>query len=73
MVHCAKFGRNWPSGSLEYFLISSMYFRYFVIISPLKKGGALHLKTPEFPSPKDALCQVLVEIAPVVLEKKMKM
>ena len=31
---CARFGWNWPSGSEEDFLIPSMYFRYFVIISP---------------------------------------
>ena len=37
---CAKFGWNWPSGSGEEdFLISSMYFHYFVIISPWKRVG----------------------------------
>ena len=37
---CAKFGSNWPSGSGEEdFLILSMYFRYFVIISPWKRAG----------------------------------
>ena len=37
---CAKFGRNWPSGSGEEdFLILSMYFRFFVIISPWKRAG----------------------------------
>ena len=36
----AKFGWNWPGGSGEEdFLISSMYFRYFVIISPWKRLG----------------------------------
>ena len=40
MMPCAKFGWNWPSGSGEEdFLISSMYFSYFVIISPSKKVG----------------------------------
>ena len=35
---CAKFGRNWPSGSGEEdFLNSSMYFLYFVIVSPWGK------------------------------------
>ena len=39
-MHCAKFVWNWPSGSGEKdFLISSMQFRYFVIISTLKKDG----------------------------------
>ena len=37
---CAKFGWNWISGSgEEIFLISSMYFHYFVIISPWKRAG----------------------------------
>ena len=37
---CAKFGWNWLSGSAEEdFLISSMYFRYFWIISPWKRAG----------------------------------
>ena len=37
---CAKVGWNWLSGSGEEdFLISSMYFRYFVIISPWKRAG----------------------------------
>ena len=37
---CAKFGWNWLSGSAEeHFLISSMYFRYFWIISPWKRAG----------------------------------
>ena len=35
---CAKFGWNWPSASGEDFLISSMYFRYFVINSPWKRA-----------------------------------
>ena len=39
-MHCAKFGWYWPSGSGEEdFQISSMYFCYFVIISPWKKVG----------------------------------
>ena len=38
---CAKFGWNWPSGSREEdFLISSMYFRYFEIISSWKTAGS---------------------------------
>ena len=67
-MHYAKFGRNWSSGSWEDFLISPMYFRYFVIISPRKKAGPLHLNKLEFPSPKDVTG--LVEIGSVVLEKK---
>mgnify|MGYP003685984603 CR=1 FL=1 len=35
----ANFGWNWLSGYGENFKISSMYFCYFVIISPWKKAG----------------------------------
>ena len=37
---------------------------------PLEKGGARPLIKFEAPPPKVALCKVLVEIVPVVLEKK---
>ena len=40
-----------------------MYFCYFVIISPWKRVGALHLKKLESPSPKDVLCQVWLKLA----------
>ena len=38
---CAKFGWNWPRGSGEedFFKNLSMYFHYFVIISPWKRAG----------------------------------
>ena len=45
------------------FKISSIYFRYFLIISPWKRAGALHLKKLEPPLPKDALCQVWLNLA----------
>ena len=45
-------------------------FLNFVIISPLKKDRAFHLNKLEFPSPKDDVCQFLIEICPVVLEQK---
>ena len=39
--NCAKFGWNWPKGSGEgNFLIISMYFCYFVIISHWKRAGS---------------------------------
>ena len=42
-MHFDKFGWNLPSGSGEEdFYILSMYFRYFVIISELKRAGALY-------------------------------
>ena len=34
---CAKFGWNWPSGSVENFKILMTYFRHFDIISPSKR------------------------------------
>ena len=40
---CAKFGWNWLSGSGEEdFKISSMYFYYFVIVSPGKRAGTFN-------------------------------
>ena len=60
---CAEIGWNWLSGSGEEdFLISSMYFRYFVIISPWNRLGALHLNKHISPSSKDALCQVWLKL-----------
>ena len=67
----AKIDWNWPSGfGEEDFQISSIYFRYFVIISP---GVALHLNKLKSPLPMDGLCQVWLKFAQLVLEKKMKM
>ena len=42
--------------------ILSMYFCFFPYYIPLKKGVALLLNKPEFPSPKDALCQVRLKL-----------
>ena len=69
---CGKFGWNWPSGSGEEdFFYFSMYSRYFVIISPLKRAGALIWTNlnPFHPwmlcedSPKDASWQVWLKLA----------
>ena len=38
-------------------------FSLFCNNLPLEKGGALHLKKLEFPSPNDALCQVWLKLA----------
>ena len=52
--HFAKFCWNWPGGSREDdFWISLMYYRYLLIISLWKQGGALHLINLESPSPKE--------------------
>ena len=67
---CAKIGCNWLSGSGEEdFLISSMYFRYFVIISPWKGWGPSFEQT-YIPFTKGSFVSSLVEIGSVVLEKK---
>ena len=39
---------------------------------PLEKGGALHLNKTESPSPKDALCQVLLKLAQWFLRRSCK-
>ena len=63
-IYCAKFGWNWTSGSGEDFSqISSLYFYYFIIIFPWKKGVAFHFNKFEFSLPKNALCQVWLKLA----------
>ena len=56
----AKFGSNWPNGSIEDFVnVFSQFHKHL----PLEKGGALRLNKLESPSPKDALCQVCLKLA----------
>ena len=65
---CAKLSWHWPSGSGEEdFTILLMYRHYFVIIS-LEKGHDHWI-----PFTQGCFVPSLVEIGPVVLEKKMKM
>ena len=67
----AKIDWNWPSGfGEEDFQISSIYFRYFVIISP---GVALHLNKLKFPSSMEALCQVWLKFAHWLLRRRFLM
>ena len=67
----AKFDWNWPRASEEYFLKSSMYLHYFVIISPWKRAGPF-IWTNLNPLAFTQGCFVpsLVEIGPVVLDKQ---
>ena len=69
-LHCAKFGWNWPSGSGEDFLISSMYFCYFVIIYPWKRAGPFIRRNLNPLHPRMHCAKF--EIGPVFLEKKSK-
>ena len=72
-ILCAKFGKNWPGGSWEEdFLILSMYFRYFVIISAWKRTWSSFVQT-WIPSTYGCFVPSLIEIGPLVLEKKVKM
>ena len=59
---CSKFGWNWPSGSTEENQISSMYFHYFVIISPWKWGWPFIWTNLNLPLPHDAWCQVWLKL-----------
>ena len=59
---CAKFSWNWSSGSGENFQISSIYYHYFVIISPWKRTEPFSYRL-ESPSSKDALCHVKLKLA----------
>ena len=68
---CAKFGWNWPGGSgVEDFKISSMYFRYFGIKSPLEKGLGPSFEQTLILITQEGIVPSLVEIGPVALEKK---
>ena len=62
---CVKIGWNWLSASgEENFFISSMYFRYFIRISPWKRVGPfIWTNLNPLHSPKDALCQVRLLLA----------
>ena len=65
-----KFEWYRPSGSGdEFFKISSMYFRYFVIISPWRRAWPFIWKNL-IPSTQECFVPSLVKIDPVVLEKK---
>ena len=69
-MHCAKFGCNCPSGSEEkYFLISSMYYCFFVSISPWKRAGPF-IWTIWILFTQRCIVPSLVEIGQVVLERK---
>lgn len=61
-------------GSTEDFKMTSMYFCYFDCNHfPSQVGMVLHFNKLEPSSPEDALCQAsLIEICPIVLEKKIK-
>ena len=67
----AKSRCNWPSGSgEEHFLISSMYFRYFVIISPWKRAWPFICTNLNAPLPKDALYQVWLKLTHWFLRRR---
>ena len=70
---CAKFGWNLSSGSGEEdFLKFVNVFSHFQYYLSLEKGVALHLYKLESPSPKDALCQVWLKLAPTFLKRRWK-
>ena len=67
---CAEIGWNWLIGSGEEdFLISSMYFHYFIIIFPLERAG-LSFEHTYIPFTQGCFVPSLVKTGPVVLEKK---
>ena len=70
---CAKFGWNWPSGSGEEDFFNFVNeFSLFRDYLPLEKDGALHLNKLDYPSPKDALCQVWLKLAQRFLRRSRK-
>ena len=52
-----------------YFVNVFLLFRNYL---PLEKGVALHLKKPESPLPKDALCQIWLKVAQWFWKRKWK-
>ena len=69
-MRCVRFGWHWPPWFWRRrFLNSSMYFCFFEIIS-LGKSGALHLNKYEFPSLKNAFCQVWLKVVQWFWEKE---
>ena len=66
-----QFGWNWPSGSgEEVFLIPSVYFCYFLIISPWKRAGPFIWTNLNPLHPRLCFGPSVVEIGSVVLERK---
>ena len=61
-----KFLWNWARA----FLNSINVFSLFRIYLPLERGMALHLNKPEYPSPKNALCQVWLKLALLFLRRR---
>ena len=55
---CVKFGWTWPVGSGGFVSIFSLFRKYI----PLEKAWPFICKKIESPSPKDALCQVLLKL-----------
>ena len=73
-MHCAKFSWYWPSGSGEddfsnLFNVFSLFRNYL----SLEKGRSPSSEQIWMPFTQGCFVQSLVEIGPVVLEKKMKM
>ena len=64
----ARFGRYSPGGSGEDFKILSIYFRYFIIISPLKRMWSFIWKKTWTPFTKGCFVPGLVKIGPVFLD-----
>ena len=61
-----KFGWNRPSGSRKDCVLISMYFRYFIVISPKKSEGPV-IWTNWIPFTKEFFVPSLVEFCPLFL------
>ena len=66
------FCQNWPNGSVKDLYISSMYFA-ISLLSLLGKGWDPVFEQTWIPVTQGCCLPSLVEMCPVVLEKKMKM
>ena len=58
-MFCAKFGGTWPRDSGQGRFLNFINVFLISLLFPLGKGhGPSFEKKIEFPSPKDALCQI---------------
>ena len=72
-MHCTKFCWIWPSGSgEEIFLYFVNVYSIFANYLPLEKGGSSCEQT-WIHSTKGCFVPSLIEVGPVIVEKKMKM
>ena len=69
MILCAKFGWNLKRRFLYFINVFSLFRNYLL----LKKGVALYFKKLDFPSHKDAFCEVWLKLAMWYLRRRISL